>query len=66
MNMADTPEPEIADRLALEASLAALDTTANALAAALLTLARARKEINDILHPSAAASRRDEMRWSCD
>jgi len=32
----------------------------------MLTLARARKEINDILHPRAAASRRDEMRWSCD
>jgi len=66
MNMADTPEPEIADRRALEASLAALDTTAKALAAALLTLARTRKEINDILHPDAAQSRRDEMRWSCD
>jgi len=66
MNMADTPEPEIADRLALEASLAALDATAKALAAALLTLARTRKEINDILHPGAAQSRRDEMRWSCD
>jgi len=66
MNMADGPHGEIADRLALEASLAALDTSASALAAAMLTLARTRKEIADILQPLAATSREDELRWSCD
>ena len=66
MNMADMPRREIADRLALEASLAALDTTASALCAALLTLAKTRKEIDDILRPGKIESRQDEMRWSCD
>ena len=66
MNMADGPEREIADRLALEASLAALDTTASTLAAALLALAGTRKQIADMLHPRPARSREDELRWSCD
>jgi len=66
MNMADGPHGEIADRLALEASLVALDTTARALAAAMLTLAKTRKEIADILHPRPGMSREDELRWSCD
>ena len=66
MNMSDGPHEEIADRLALEASLVALDTTASALAAALLTLAKTRKEIADILQPRPVMSREDELRWSCD
>jgi len=66
MNMADGPHGEMADRLALEASLAALDTAASALAAALLTLAKTRKEVADILKPRPAMSREDELRWSCD
>jgi len=66
MNMADGAHGEIADKLALEASLVALDTTASALAAALLTLAKTRKEIADILQPRPGMSRDDELRWSCD
>ena len=66
MNMADAPEREIADRLALEASLATLDAAASALAATLMTLAKTRKEISDVLHPGGAKARADEKRWSCD
>ena len=66
MNMADRPQRDTAERLALEESLAALDTTASALSSALLTLARTRKEINDILHSGRERSRQDELRWSCD
>jgi hypothetical protein len=66
MNMADGPHREIADRQALQASLAALDTTASALAEALLMLAKTRKDITDILNPHPARSREDEMRWSCE
>ncbi len=66
MNMADAPQGELVDRLALEASVTALDAAANALAAALLALAKSRKEINDILCQRPGASRHDEKRWSCD
>lgn len=66
MNMADTPEREIVNQLALEASLAAIDAAASALSATLLTLARRRKEISDMLDPSDAKAHRDEKRWSCD
>lgn len=66
MNMADAPQGELVDRIALEASVTALDSAANALAAALLALAKTRKEINDILYPRPGGSRDDEKRWSCD
>ena len=66
MNMADGAHGEIADRRALEASLTALDTAASALAAALLTLSKTRKEIVDIVQPRPGVSREEELRWSCD
>jgi hypothetical protein len=67
MNLSDVPAPQTSHRQTLETALTALDEGARALSLALMTLARTRKSIEEILRPTGAAvSRTDELRWIHD